>query len=86
MWNCTTLSRCFVRTFQTSGRCVAAETQITLTKDVYDIKRGDYAIINDADLQHFERILTNDRVLTDANDVASYNVDWIKMVRGKCYS
>lgn len=61
--------------------------QIKLTKDVYKVKRGNYAVLNDSHLQTFENILSRERVLTDEEDVQSYNVDWVKMVRGtdECY-
>ena len=54
-----------------------------LTKDVYDVKRGNFGVLKDSHVTSFEKILGNDRVLTDASDVEPYNVDWIKMVRGK---
>lgn len=56
--------------------------EIKFTKDVYKVKRGDYAVLNDTHLQLFENILSKERVLTDPHDVESHNIDWIKMVRG----
>ncbi|KAG8287826.1 D-2-hydroxyglutarate dehydrogenase, mitochondrial, partial [Homalodisca vitripennis] len=56
--------------------------KIKLTKDVYPVKRGNFAVLNDSHVQQFESILGKERVLTDPDELDSYNVDWIKMVRG----
>lgn len=79
------VARIFTRGLHGSGG-VLNKFQIKLTKDVYKVKRGNYAVLNDSHLQQFENILSRERVLTDAQDLESYNVDWVKMVRGtdKC--
>lgn len=53
-----------------------------LTKDRYNVKRGDYGDITDKHVQQFERILGANGVLTNPDDVEAYNVDWLKIVRG----
>lgn len=54
-----------------------------LTKDLYpDVKRGDFAKLTSGHLQIFERLLGKDRVITDKDELAGYNMDWLKMVCG----
>ncbi|XP_054261644.1 D-2-hydroxyglutarate dehydrogenase, mitochondrial-like [Macrosteles quadrilineatus] len=58
------------------------QPEVKLTKDVYKVKRGNYSVLDDSHIKKFENILSEDRVLTDAEELDSYNTDWIKMVRG----
>ncbi|XP_044730727.1 D-2-hydroxyglutarate dehydrogenase, mitochondrial isoform X3 [Chrysoperla carnea] len=53
-----------------------------LTKDRYGVKRGDYSQLNDDHIKYFTQLLGETRVLTDEDEVQSYNVDWIKNCRG----
>ncbi|XP_037041419.1 D-2-hydroxyglutarate dehydrogenase, mitochondrial isoform X2 [Bradysia coprophila] len=53
-----------------------------LTKDRYQVKRGDYSQVTDADVGFFQSILENSRVLLDESDTQSYNIDFMKSVRG----
>ncbi|XP_055606108.1 D-2-hydroxyglutarate dehydrogenase, mitochondrial-like [Uranotaenia lowii] len=53
-----------------------------LTKDRYPIKRGKFAELSDSDLSKFESILGKGRVLTQAEDIQSYNIDYLGSVRG----
>ncbi|KAF2905733.1 hypothetical protein ILUMI_00446 [Ignelater luminosus] len=54
-----------------------------LTKDRYpDVKRGDYAVLNENHLFHFVDLLGVEKVLNDPSDCEKYNIDWIKNVRG----
>lgn len=46
------------------------------------MKRGNYATINDGDIQFFESIVSKSRCVTEKSDVDSYNVDIIGAVRG----
>ncbi|XP_065214364.1 D-2-hydroxyglutarate dehydrogenase, mitochondrial isoform X1 [Planococcus citri] len=51
----------------------------TLTKDRYpDLKRGSFSSLQDKDVQFFESILNKNQVITDADEVQSYNIDWLK--------
>ncbi|KAL1491329.1 hypothetical protein ABEB36_011940 [Hypothenemus hampei] len=52
-----------------------------LTKNRYPVNRGDYAILNDNHVQFFKNLLDN-RIITDPDECESYNIDWIKNVRG----
>lgn len=47
------------------------------------MKRGDYAQVTDADVGFFQSILENSRVLLDESDTQSYNIDFMKSVRGR---
>lgn len=47
------------------------------------MKRGDFSQVTDADIGQFQSILGNSRVLLDENDTQSYNIDFMKSVRGK---
>lgn len=46
------------------------------------MKRGNYATITDADLKHFESILSADRCITDPNDIEMHNLDFYRTHRG----
>uniref|UniRef100_A0A146MBK1 D-2-hydroxyglutarate dehydrogenase, mitochondrial n=1 Tax=Lygus hesperus TaxID=30085 RepID=A0A146MBK1_LYGHE len=55
-----------------------------LTTERYpNSKRGSYGKLGDAQLAAFERILGPNRVLTSEDDVAPYNLDWLKSVCGQ---
>lgn len=47
------------------------------------MKRGDYATITNADLKHFESILSPDRCVTEPNDIEMYNMDFYRTYRGQ---
>ncbi|VEN44639.1 unnamed protein product [Callosobruchus maculatus] len=53
-----------------------------LTKDRYQVQRGNYASIQDSDIQFFKDILGPTRVITDPDECIGYNVDWSSSVRG----
>ena len=58
--------------------------QVPLTKDRYPtVPRGKYASLQERDIHFFQSTLEPSRVLVDESDVAPYNVDWLRMVRGK---
>lgn len=55
----------------------------SLTKDRFpNLKRGNYAVLKDGDVQHFERMLSKNQVLTDPEEVQPFNKDWLGMVCG----
>lgn len=62
----------------TAARC--NEVQLTSTRYPY-VKRGQYSQVTDEDIKVFEGLLPS-RVVTDVEEIAAYNVDWLKMVRG----
>jgi len=58
-------------------------SQTKLTSERYpNLVRGDFATLEDSDLKSFENILDPGRVLTDSSEVAGYNEDWLRTVRG----
>lgn len=46
------------------------------------MKRGNFSQVTDTDVAHFQSILENSRVLLDESDTQSYNIDFMKSVRG----
>lgn len=58
-----------------------------LTADKYpSVKRGDYATLNENDISKFKEILSTGaggQLLTDSDDVAAYNEDWMKKYTGQ---
>ena len=48
------------------------------------VPRGDYAVLTDADVSHFESILDRNSVKTTELD--QYNVDFMKWYKGKAHS
>jgi len=70
----------FNRTFTTFS---VLRSQTKLTSERYpNLARGNFAVLDDADLKHFEGILDSGRVLTDSSEVSGYNEDWLRTVRG----
>ncbi|KXJ20107.1 D-2-hydroxyglutarate dehydrogenase, mitochondrial [Exaiptasia diaphana] len=59
-------------------RCFSSEVELTSVR--YNVKRGNYANVTDADVTAFERILPG-RVVTDPDDIAPHNTDWLQTVR-----
>ncbi|XP_050540677.1 D-2-hydroxyglutarate dehydrogenase, mitochondrial-like isoform X2 [Daktulosphaira vitifoliae] len=60
---------------------------IPLTKDKYPhLKRGPYTKLDISDIHFFQSILGVNYVITDVEELFSYNVDWLKSVSGysKC--
>merc|ERR1712038_1480680 len=47
------------------------------------LARGQFASLEDADLQRFRDILGPGRVLTSSDEVSGYNTDWLRTVRGQ---
>lgn len=47
------------------------------------LKRGNYSKLSEKHLGFFQSFLSPHQVLTEANDVAGYNVDWMNSVRGE---
>lgn len=47
------------------------------------LKRGNYSKLSDKHLGFFQSFLSPHQVLTEFNDVAGYNVDWMNSVRGE---
>ncbi|XP_066261640.1 D-2-hydroxyglutarate dehydrogenase, mitochondrial [Euwallacea similis] len=53
-----------------------------LTKDRYPVERGNFAFLDSNHLNFFKSVLGAQRMLTDPADCESFNIDWIKSVRG----
>lgn len=54
-----------------------------LSSEKYDVTRKEFSYVNPTDINYFKSILSEDRVLTDVNDVMPFNIDWIKNCRGQ---
>ncbi|XP_058805835.1 D-2-hydroxyglutarate dehydrogenase, mitochondrial [Phymastichus coffea] len=66
-----------------SGAAVAAtRTQPELTAVRYKVKRGPYALINDQHAAFFQQLLGNERVITEPDECDTYNIDWLRIVKG----
>ncbi|XP_039176510.1 D-2-hydroxyglutarate dehydrogenase, mitochondrial isoform X1 [Crotalus tigris] len=55
--------------------------EVMLTCERYGVERLPFAHISDSDLTFFEHLLPG-RVITDAEELKPFNVDWLKSVRG----
>jgi len=57
---------------------------VPLTAERYqNVKRGNYANLEENDVKFFESILGTNRVLTQEDELNGYNTDWLKTVRGQ---
>lgn len=52
-------------------------------QDRYQVTRGNYSQVTDTDVKQFQSILDNSRVLLDEDETQSYNIDFMKSVRGE---
>lgn len=68
-----------------SHPCYSSDVELTSVR-YPGVQRGSYSQLSDKHVQHFQSILPKERVITDEDDVAAYNVDWLGMVRGWCVS
>lgn len=68
-----------------SQPCCSSDVELTSVR-YPGVQRGSYSQLSDKHVQHFQSILPKERVITDEDDVAPYNVDWLGMVRGWCVS
>ncbi|XP_048360944.1 D-2-hydroxyglutarate dehydrogenase, mitochondrial isoform X1 [Sphaerodactylus townsendi] len=55
--------------------------EVMLTSERYQVQRFPFAHVSDRDLSFFERLMPG-RVMTDADELKPFNVDWLKTVRG----
>ena len=63
-------------------RAMSSAAAVELTSHRYPgLKRGQFAKIEQGDLDHFRAVLGPDGVLTD--DLDGYNTDWLRTVRGE---
>jgi len=81
---CTRLLRLNVVKYnRTLSTFSALASQVKLTSERYpNLARGNFAVLDDSDLEQFENILDSGRVITDSSEVAGYNEDWLRTVRG----
>lgn len=53
-----------------------------LTSERYGVRRLPFSRVSDGDVAFFEQIMPG-RVITNAEELKPFNVDWLKSVRGK---
>lgn len=59
-------------------------SEVKLTSERYpNLARGNFAVLEESDLQTFRDILGPGRVITAEDEVAGYNTDWLRTVRGQ---
>lgn len=61
---------------------VAAASNAKVVNNVRHV-RGEYSCVTDADVRHFRSLLGEPNVLTGAENVGPYNVDYMKQASGK---
>jgi len=64
-----------------SQQCRSSHVELTSVR-YPGVQRGSYSQLSDKHVEHFKSILPSERIITDADDVAAHNVDWLGMVRG----
>jgi len=69
-------------TWSMSGRTVPELTSFRYP----NIMRGDFGSLTTADIEFFKKLLNNPgQVLTDDDDLISYNIDWMGNYRGNAF-
>jgi len=77
------LARTLVKHYRPLSTTSALCSQVKLTSERYpNLARGNYATLDESDLKQFENILDAGRVITDSSELAGYNEDWLRTVRG----
>ena len=68
-------------------RRMISDQSASLTSSRYpSLIRGNYAQVGEDDITHFKRILKDPlNVITDPQDLVGYNIDWMKIFRGKTW-
>ncbi|XP_070561383.1 D-2-hydroxyglutarate dehydrogenase, mitochondrial-like [Ptychodera flava] len=66
------------RSLQTSNQSLS---DVELTAVRYGVERGNYSELTDADVKFFQDMMPS-RVITDEDDLAGNNRDWLRMCRG----
>lgn len=61
----------------------ASQALPQLSSEKYNVKRKQFGTVQESDINYFKSILSEERVLTDENDVLPFNIDWIKNCRGQ---
>lgn len=59
----------------------ASFQEVMLTSERYRVQRLPFALVSDSDVAFFERVMPG-RVITNPEELKSFNVDWLKSVRG----
>ncbi|CAH1775670.1 unnamed protein product [Owenia fusiformis] len=65
--------------FSTSTCCGSKDLELTSVR--YNVERGNYSKVTEADIAEFAKIVPN-RLVTDADEIAGYNTDWLRIVKG----
>lgn len=58
--------------------------EVMLTSERYEVQRLPFAHVSDQDLSYFECLMSG-RVITDADELKPFNVDWLNTVRGRLF-
>ncbi|CAK1604076.1 unnamed protein product [Parnassius mnemosyne] len=84
MINSLTLFVTYIKNFKVLNqvRC-ASQVLPQFSSEKYKVKRKPFGTIEASDVDYFKTVLSEDRVLTDDNDVLPFNIDWIKNCRGQ---
>ncbi|KAB0797634.1 hypothetical protein PPYR_08627 [Photinus pyralis] len=53
------------------------------TQNSYNVRRGNYSVLQDSHIDFFQEIVGEERVIMDETDLNRYNIDWYNQVRGK---
>ncbi|XP_068630279.1 D-2-hydroxyglutarate dehydrogenase, mitochondrial [Battus philenor] len=61
----------------------ASQALPQLTSEKYKVTKQQFGHVQENDVKYFKSILSDDRVLSDPNDVLPFNIDWIKNCRGQ---
>ena len=73
--------RCWKTCYLVSRNTSTAIPELTSVR--YKVERGPYAALTDSHVSFFNNLLDHNRVITDPDECEGFNVDWVKMVRGK---
>ncbi|XP_076244604.1 D-2-hydroxyglutaric acid dehydrogenase [Calliopsis andreniformis] len=66
-----------------SFRSFSANAKFAFTSDKYNVQRGPYARISSEHVAFFNDLLDRNRVISDLEECESYNIDYLKILRGK---
>ncbi|XP_076329152.1 D-2-hydroxyglutarate dehydrogenase, mitochondrial-like [Tachypleus tridentatus] len=71
------------KSLKTHNHGTLTHSGVELTSKQYSrLKRGPFTELSSKDLEFFQRLLGQEKVLADVEELDGYNTDWMKMFRG----
>lgn len=74
--------RSFIRSRPLAQLTTTRRTYAQLTREKYNVQRGDYGKLEQSDIEHFSSILDASGIVQDSGDLEAFNQDWMRKYKG----